>query len=85
MQRIYSIQPYKVGSRHGKSLVMVIPAKVVKQCDVNTSTVFVLQADEKTKTIVVRTINGIVDEYKKIMVPVGRKGFESSSNQQAQS
>ncbi len=50
MKQVYVLQPYQVGSKDGKSLALIIPAKVARQCSVNTSTVFTLRVDEGYKT-----------------------------------
>ena len=53
------IQPYQVGSKDGKSLALIIPAKVARQCSVNTSTLFTLRVDEGQKDNVT-TLNEII-------------------------
>ena len=49
MKKLYALQPYMVGSKKGKSLVVVIPSEVVKTCNIDTSTVFTLRGDQKYK------------------------------------
>jgi hypothetical protein len=80
MKSIYAVQPYEVGSKHSKSLALVIPAKVVKECSIDTSTVFALRADEKTKRITLKTVHE-AHEYENIMMPTGENLV--ASNQQA--
>ena len=63
---IYVIQPYHVGSKYAKSLALVIPAKIVKEYNLNISTVFALRAEQKTKKITLQTINAI-DEQKDVI------------------
>jgi hypothetical protein len=53
---VYALQPYEVGSKNAKSLALVIPAKVAKECDINTSTMFALRVDENNKRITLQTI-----------------------------
>lgn len=60
MKQVYVLQPYQVGSKDGKSLALIIPAKVARQCSVNTSTVFTLRVDEGTKRIMLQTLNEII-------------------------
>jgi antitoxin component of MazEF toxin-antitoxin module len=61
MKSMYALQPYQVGSKDGKSLALIIPAKVAKQYNVSTSTVFTLKADEDTKRIMLQqTLNEII-------------------------
>jgi hypothetical protein len=66
-RRIYATQPYAVGSKAGKSLAVIIPAKIARQCDITTDTVFSVKADTRTKAVTLQTIklleNG--DENKK--------------------
>jgi hypothetical protein len=57
---VYAIQPYEVGSKHGKSLALIIPAKVAKQYNVDTSTVFALRVDDDRKRIILQTLNEII-------------------------
>jgi hypothetical protein len=57
VKTIYMVQPYRVGSKHGKSLVIVIPAKVVKKYSINTSTIFALTGDDNTKTITLQNVS----------------------------
>jgi hypothetical protein len=46
-----------VGCRNAKSLAVVIPAKVARECHIGTSTIFVLKiVDGKTKHIVLETL-----------------------------
>lgn len=54
---IHVIQPFKLGSRKGNSLGLIIPSQIVKRYDINPSTVFALHADEKTRTVMLQTIN----------------------------
>lgn len=54
---VYAIQPYLVGSKHGKSLAVVIPVRVVKRLNLDTSTVPTLEINENTKTITLQSFN----------------------------
>jgi hypothetical protein len=51
MKTFYVLQPYQVGSKRSKSLALVIPAKVVRECNIDTSTVFALRTNVDTKHI----------------------------------
>jgi antitoxin component of MazEF toxin-antitoxin module len=51
MKSTYILQPYEVGSKKSKSLALVIPAKVVKQYQINTSTAFTLRANAETNLV----------------------------------
>jgi hypothetical protein len=55
-RRIYTIQPYAVGSKGGKSLALVIPAGIARQCDITTDTVFSVKADERTNAVTLQTV-----------------------------
>jgi hypothetical protein len=57
MKSSYALQPYYIGSKVGKSLALIIPAKVAKRCDVDPSTVFTLQVDEDKKRLMLQTID----------------------------
>jgi hypothetical protein len=56
MKRLYVLQPYRVGSKKAKSLVVLIPSEVVKTCSIDTSTIFTLRGDENTKTVTLQTL-----------------------------
>jgi antitoxin component of MazEF toxin-antitoxin module len=65
MKLLYALQPYEVGSKNGKSLAIIIPAKVAKRYNVDISTVFTLRVDEDRKQIMLQTLNEIMDNRKK--------------------
>jgi hypothetical protein len=44
-KKIYAVQPYQVGTRHNKSLAVIIPSKLAKEYGVDTSTIFATYAD----------------------------------------
>jgi hypothetical protein len=76
----FASQPYEVGPKDGKkSLVIVIPAKLAKECRINTSTIFAIQADRRKNTITLQ----ILDEqsYKKGMITPTGESFQASSQQ----
>jgi hypothetical protein len=58
MKSIYALQPYYVGSKHGKSLAIVIPAKVTKKYNLDSSTIFALKTDDITNTVTVQNVHG---------------------------
>jgi antitoxin component of MazEF toxin-antitoxin module len=85
-KEVYAVQPYKVGSKNANSLAVILPAMVVKEYNVNTSTVFALRADDKTKKIVLQTINKPGTQKtktKNIVIPTGES--LAASSQQASS
>jgi antitoxin component of MazEF toxin-antitoxin module len=57
MKSSYALQPYYIGSKDGKSLALIIPAKVAKRYDVDASTIFTLQVDEQKKQLILQTID----------------------------
>ena len=57
MKSLYALQPYYIGSKDGKSLALIIPAKVAKRYNVDASTVFTLQVDEDKKRLMLQTID----------------------------
>jgi antitoxin component of MazEF toxin-antitoxin module len=66
---LYTVQPYRVGSKNGKSLAIVIPANIVKKFSIDTSTIFAMKVDENTRTLslqVICTLNKVLDTTKEI-------------------
>jgi len=57
MKYVYAIQPWKVGSKNGKTLVVSIPANIIKAYKIDTSTIFFLRAEEKTGIVTIRNIS----------------------------
>jgi antitoxin component of MazEF toxin-antitoxin module len=82
MKRIYVLQPYRVGSRNGKSLAIVIPAEVTKACNVDDSTAFALRVDSTGKHIMLESINEINELIgeKSEIIPAG-ESFQTTSSQ----
>ncbi|MGD9533390.1 MAG: hypothetical protein AB7V56_06440 [Candidatus Nitrosocosmicus sp.] len=39
------VQPYLVGSKNSKSVAVIIPSDIVKKCEIDTSTVFMVKYD----------------------------------------
>jgi antitoxin component of MazEF toxin-antitoxin module len=56
MKTVYALQPYLVGSKNGKSLAIVIPAKVAKKYNIDTSTIFTLRGDGSTEIVTLQTV-----------------------------
>ena len=56
MKSIYLLQPYQLGGKY-KSLALIIPADIVRECNIDNSTGFSLRVDRETKKIVLNTIN----------------------------
>lgn len=61
-RRISVIQPYAVGSKGARSLAVIIPAGIARQCDITTDTMFFVKADTRTKAVTLQTIKLLEDE-----------------------
>ena len=81
LKSIHIVRPYQVGSKHAKSLALIIPAKVREQAKIDTSTVFTLRIDENTRRITLQTINELIEKYENT-VPTGES--LAASSQQVQ-
>jgi hypothetical protein len=81
MKSLYILQPYHVGSKNARSLALVIPSEVKRECDIDTSTAFALFVDKVTKGVTLRTIavNNILNS-KNMMMPIG-ESFQASTQQ----
>lgn len=51
MKDIYLLQPYHVGAKKYKSLALCLPAEVVREAKISTSTGFALRIDTLTKKV----------------------------------
>jgi hypothetical protein len=60
MKDLFIIQPYLVGSKRAKSLAVIIPARIAKENDINSSTVFTLKVDRETKAMTLNVIDAIM-------------------------
>ena len=70
MKSLYALQPYYIGSKDGKSLALIIPARVAKRCNVDASTVFTLQIDEDKKRLMLQTIDKDITNNLKAVVAI---------------
>lgn len=66
---IYAVQPYQVGSRERKSLALIIPARITKECSINPSTIFSIQVDPSKKIITLQMITPQHDD----VTPAGQR------------
>lgn len=80
MKSVYALQPYQVGSKNGKSLAIVIPAQIAKKYDIDTSTIFTLRGDDRTRTVTLTTVPKLSRIKKNIEIPT--KGLVSSQGAQ---
>jgi hypothetical protein len=81
MRKMYVLQPYEVGSKRSKSLALLIPAKMVREYNINTSTVFALRANSGTKTITLQQTLYPIDNEQEMTIPTGES--LNPTNQQA--
>jgi hypothetical protein len=58
----YVIQPYEVGSKGGKSLAIIIPAKIARQCQITPNTLFSVKGDRTTKAVTLQTVKLTEDD-----------------------
>jgi hypothetical protein len=66
MRELYIMQPYQVGSKNCKSLALVIPAAVVREYEIDRSTVFALKPDIDAKKVTIyQTVFPIDNEHQK--------------------
>ena len=73
----YVAQPYQVGPKDRKSLAIIIPAKLTKEFDINTSSIFAIQINKQKKSI---TLLRIDVPNQKDMTPTDRS-FEATDQQ----
>ena len=66
---VYAVQPYQVGNRKRKSLVVVIPANVTKECKINTSTIFAIHVDSEKRNITLNMLNNTNEEKSEMSGP----------------
>jgi hypothetical protein len=50
------VQPYYVGQKNKKSLAVIIPAKIARQCNITPETLFSVRANMSTKAVTLQTI-----------------------------
>jgi antitoxin component of MazEF toxin-antitoxin module len=80
MKSIYVVQPYLVGSKNGKSLALIIPARVAQEYNINPSTVFAVRFNADTKTIALRQTGYQEKKVRKGSKPT-EQPFERSTQQ----
>jgi heterodisulfide reductase subunit A-like polyferredoxin len=50
------VQPYQVGQKNKKSLAVIIPAKIARQCNITPETLFSVRANMSTKAVTLQTV-----------------------------
>lgn len=71
----YASQPYQVGRKGGKSLAFIIPAKIVREYNINTSTIIAINIDKNKNSIMLQLVDS---PYQKDMIHAGQ-GFQPTS------
>jgi hypothetical protein len=66
----YAVQPYQVGHKDRKSLAIIIPAKIARECEVNTSTIFAIHTDKQKKSLTLHMLD--IPYQKSAMILTGR-------------
>ena len=56
MRMVHIVRPYKVGSKTGKSVALVIPRDIVRQYGINSSSLVILRADDVPRKITLQAI-----------------------------
>jgi antitoxin component of MazEF toxin-antitoxin module len=59
MRNVFAIQPYRAGGKNGSSLVIVIPAAIVKKLGLSPETILSLRVDNSCKVV---TLEPIVEQ-----------------------
>jgi antitoxin component of MazEF toxin-antitoxin module len=75
----YIVQPYRVGSKQGESLALVIPARLRREADITNSTILMIKIDEHTKRITVQKIDEIIEKFENMIPAV--KSLETTKQQ----
>lgn len=50
------VQPYQVRQKNKKSLAVIIPAKIARQCNITPDTLFSVKGDRTTKAVTLQTV-----------------------------
>jgi hypothetical protein len=69
MKAIHILQPYHVGSRRGRSLAIIIPAEIVREYCIDTSTVFALRINANEKKVILQMLSGLKDSDQNYTTP----------------
>jgi hypothetical protein len=75
----YVIQPYRVGSKNGKSLALIIPARVAKECDISSSTVFSVRMNADSRTISLQQTGHLEKQEDRKESKPAEQGFNMST------
>jgi antitoxin component of MazEF toxin-antitoxin module len=75
------VQPYWVGTKDRKSLAMIIPAQIVKEQNLNTSTILAMRVVDSAE-IILKVIDTKYENKEESMVIAAGKSLEHSSQQE---
>jgi hypothetical protein len=56
------VQPYQVGQKNKKSLAIIIPAKIARQCQITPDTLFSVKGDRTTMAVTLQTVKLTTEE-----------------------
>jgi len=74
----YVIQPYKVGPKERKSLVIGIPAPLAKEYDIDRNTVFILKPENKNRLILDKVLENTTRDMDENLISVDKSCGGSS-------
>jgi len=80
LSKTYAVQPYRVGNKNRKSMVVVIPANVTKECKINTSTIFAIYVDSEKRSITLNILNNTTEGKNEVNAP-GDEAVQVSHHQ----
>lgn len=77
--KIYVGQPYWAGGQR-RSLAIILPAKLTKACNINTSTAFEFRISEDKKSIILQILN-VTDKIQRNLTMSAGERFQAFSQQ----
>jgi len=84
IKAIYAVQPYHVGPQNKRSLALIIPAKLVRECGIDSSSIFIIRGNTEMKRITIQTID--INDREQLsnqkIIPL-EEGFEASTERAA--
>jgi antitoxin component of MazEF toxin-antitoxin module len=81
MREMYIIQPYLVGSKHGRSLAVIIPAQIAREYKINASTAFTFRVNRESKSITLQIVDVATEKTKKEMMRPADESFQAPNQQ----
>ena len=79
-KKVFTAQPYLVGPNK-TSLALIIPAKLTRECGIDSSTIFAIQHDANRNSIFFRILDTKYEEKKDIEFPAD-EGLQSLNQQE---